>query len=133
MHFREQDSSGSTLCRIGHDLQRVDGCKVISGFIVMIRNRLAWHDVSRENGRDKTVYNLFGYHSRIGIFDNIFVALENNGLRPQNLMIETTQLKARRTAAIEPLRRYTPLYHAYKTGVELQIIFSVREELMTPG
>jgi transposase len=37
--------------------------------------------------------------SRLGVFDRIFAALAGEGPRPERIMIDTTHLKAHRTAA----------------------------------
>jgi transposase len=50
-------------------------------------------------GPHKTLYNRFVRWSRLGVFDRIFAALAAEGGPPERLMIDSTHLKAHRTAA----------------------------------
>jgi len=80
-------------------LPRVDDRRVISGIIYVIRNGLQWKDAPRGYGPHKTLYNRFVRWSRLGVFARIFAALAANAGAPDRLMIDTTHLKAHRTAA----------------------------------
>ena len=80
-------------------LPRVDDRRVISGIIYVIRNGLQWKDAPRGYGPPKTLYNRFVRWSRLGVFARIFAALAANAGAPDRLMIDTTHLKAHRTAA----------------------------------
>jgi transposase len=80
-------------------LPRVDDRRVISGIIYVIRNGLQWKDAPGGYGPHKTLYNRFVRWSRLGVFARIFAALAANAGAPDRLMIDTTHLKAHRTAA----------------------------------
>ena len=60
---------------------------------------MQWKDAPKEYGPHKTLYNRFIRWSRRGVFDRIFAALAAEGPKPERIMIDTTHLKAHRTAA----------------------------------
>ena len=80
-----------------HGKPRVDGQRVTSGIIHVIRNGLQCKDAPKDCGSHKTLHNRFVRWSRRGVFERIFASLE--GGRPDRIMIDFTHLKARRTAA----------------------------------
>ena len=80
-------------------LRRVDDRRVISGIIYVIRHGLQWKDAPCGYGPHKTLYNRFVRWSRLGVFDRIFAALVAQAGVPERLMIDSTHLKAHRTAA----------------------------------
>ncbi len=82
-----------------HGVPRVDDRQIISGIIFMIRNGLRWRDAPAEYGPPRTIYNRFIRWRRLGEFNKIFAALAAKGGKPDQLMIDTTYLKAHRTAA----------------------------------
>ncbi len=82
-----------------HGIARVDDRRVLSGIIYVIRNGLQWRDAPAAYGPHKTLYNRFVRWSRMGVFDRIFAALAAEGGPPERLMIDSTHLKAHRTAA----------------------------------
>jgi putative transposase len=84
---------------LSHGIARVDDRLVISGIIFVIRNGLRWCDAPRDYGPHKTIYNRFVRWSRLGVFNKIFAALARKAGKPRRLMIDTTHLKAHRTAA----------------------------------
>jgi putative transposase len=84
---------------LSHGVPRVDDRLVISGIIFVIRNGLRWCDAPRDYGPHKTIYNRFVRWSRLGVFNKIFDALARKAGKPRRLMIDTTHLKAHRTAA----------------------------------
>jgi len=84
---------------LSHGIPRVDDLQVISGIIYVIRNGLQWKDAPREYGPHKTLYNRFIRWSRMGVFDKIFRALAEADREREQLMIDSTHLKAHRTAA----------------------------------
>jgi putative transposase len=77
----------------------VDDRRLISGIIFVIKNGLHWCDVPTEYGPPKTIYNRFIRWSRMGVFNKGFAGLAAKGSKPDLLMIDTTHLKAHRTAA----------------------------------
>jgi putative transposase len=78
---------------------RSDDCKVLSGIIHVIRNGLRWRDAPAEYGPHKTLYNRFVRWSRLGVFARIFRELAEPGSDGDTIMIDSTHLKAHRTAA----------------------------------
>ena len=84
---------------LSHGIARVDDRRVLSGIIYVIRNGLQWRDAPAAYGPHKTLYNRFVRWSRMGVFDRIFAALAAEGGPPERLMIDSTHLKAHRTAA----------------------------------
>jgi len=84
---------------LSHGIARVDDRRVLSGIIYVIRNGLQWRDAPEVYGPHKTLYNRFIRWSRMGVFDRIFAALAAEGGPPERLMIDSTHLKAHRTAA----------------------------------
>jgi transposase len=84
---------------LAHGVPRVDDRRVVSGIVYVIRNGLQWKDAPKGYGPHKTLYNRFMRWSRLGVFDRIFAALAGRGPRPERIMIDSTHLKAHRTAA----------------------------------
>ena len=78
---------------------RSDDRKVLSGIIHVIRNGLRWRDAPAEYGPHKTLYNRFVRWSRLGVFARIFRELAEPGSEGETIMIDSTHLKAHRTAA----------------------------------
>jgi transposase len=65
----------------------------------VIRNGLRWRDAPEVYGPHKTLYNRFARWSRMGVFARIFSNLVADDEPPDCLMIDSTHLKAHRTAA----------------------------------
>ena len=84
---------------LSHGIPRVDDRRIVSGIIFVIRNGLRWRDAPAGYGPHKTIYNRFIRWSRLGVFNRIFAELAAKGGKPDRLMIDTTHLKAHRTAA----------------------------------
>jgi putative transposase len=60
---------------------------------------LQWKDAPFVYGPHKTLYNRFVRWSRMGVFARIFVELAQPGPDGETIMIDSTHLKAHRTAA----------------------------------
>ena len=84
---------------LSHGVPRADDLKVISGIVFVIKNGLRWRDAPKEYGPHKTLYNRFMRWSRMGVFDRIFAELAAELGLPKRLIIDSTHLKAHRTAA----------------------------------
>ena len=84
---------------LSHGIPRVDDLTVISGIIFVIKNGLRWRDAPKDYGPAKTLYNRFIRWSRMGVFNNIFAALAAEAGKAEGLIIDSTHLKAHRTAA----------------------------------
>ena len=84
---------------LSHGVPRVDDQRVVSGILHVIRNGLRWRDAPAVYGPHKTLYNRFIRWSRLGVFNRIFAGLAGRASEPDRLMIDSTHLKAHRTAA----------------------------------
>ncbi|MBQ4568001.1 MAG: transposase, partial [Desulfovibrio sp.] len=82
-----------------HGVPRVDDRRIVSGIIYVIKQGLQWKDAPREYGPYKTLYNRFIRWSRMGVFNRIFAELVEQNGSTTRLMIDSTHLKAHRTAA----------------------------------
>ena len=78
---------------------RVDDRRVLSGILFVLRNGLRWQDAPAVYGPHKTPYNRFARWSRMGVFARIFRDLAKPGADGDTLMMDSTHLKAHRTAA----------------------------------
>ena len=83
---------------LAHGVPRADDRKIISGIIFIIRNGLRWRDAPKDYGIAKTIYNRFIRWSKLGVFDLIFSELVRRAGTPDQIMIDSTHLKAHRTA-----------------------------------
>ena len=82
-----------------HGAPRVDDRRVVSGIIYVIKHGLQWQDAPGEYGPHKTLHNRFVRWSRLGVFNKIFIELANEPPFDGSLVIDSTHLKAHRTAA----------------------------------
>jgi transposase len=80
-------------------IPRVDDRRVLSGIVFVIKGGLRWRDAPPGYGPHKTLYNRFVRWSRMGVFSRIFAALAGEAGEPDRLIIDSTHLKAHRTAA----------------------------------
>jgi len=80
-------------------IPRVDDRRVVSGIVHVIRNGLRWRDAPAVYGptRRSTTGSFAGL--AWGIFDRIFANLAAESGPPDRVMIDSTHLKAHRTAA----------------------------------
>jgi len=78
---------------------RVDDRRVLSGIIYIQKNGLQWKDAPSIYGPPKTLYNRFVRWSRMGVFARILAELARSGAHGETIMIDSTHLKAHRTAA----------------------------------
>ena len=89
------------------DVQEAEGAaavgvgdkRVLSGIIYIKKNGLQWKDTPAVYGPPKTLYNRFVRWARMGVFARIFVELAQPGPDGDVIMIDSTHLKAHRTAA----------------------------------
>ena len=84
---------------LSHGMPRVDDRRVLSGIIFVIKAGLRWRDAPPAYGPHKTLYNRFIRWTRMGVFSRIFLALAGEADTPDRLIIDSTHLKAHRTAA----------------------------------
>lgn len=78
---------------------RVDDRRVISGILHVLKTGCRWRDVPAAYGPPTTVYNRFNRWSRRGLWQRLFQALATDGSPPEELLIDSTFVKAHRSAA----------------------------------
>ncbi len=78
---------------------RVDDRLVLPGLVSVIRNGPRWRGAPSASDPHKTLDNRFERWSRAGVFARIFADLTSEGGARDQLMVDATHLKARRTAA----------------------------------
>lgn len=105
---------------LAHGVPRVDDRRVVSGVVYVIRNGLQWKDAPKGYGPHKTLYNRFIRWSRLGVFNQIFATLAAEGPKPERIMIDSTHLKAHRTAASLLKRGSFLLHRPHERRVEFQ-------------
>ena len=94
----------------------------------VIRNGLQWKDPPCDYGPHKTLYDRFVHCSRLGVFDRIFSALMAQAGVPERLMIDSTHLKAHRTAAGLAKKGLFRAASDAPVGAELQAACCLRRE-----
>jgi len=77
---------------------RVDDRRVISGVIHMLRSGARWRDCPAAYGPYTTIYNRFNRWSKQGVWEAIFYALTGSSGVVSSAAIDTTHIKAHRSA-----------------------------------
>jgi putative transposase len=80
-------------------VERVDDRRVISGIVHVLRSGCRWCDCPPEYGPATTIYNRFVRWAERGIWENLFRELAGNGRATDTQMIDSTHVKAHRSAA----------------------------------
>ena len=78
---------------------RVDDRRVINGIFYVLRTGSPWRDLPERYGPYTTVYNRFNRWSRQGIWHDIFKALTGHSGIYSSAAIDSTSVKAHRSAA----------------------------------
>ena len=78
---------------------RVDDRRVVSGIVYMLRSGARWRDCPAAYGPYTTVYNRFNRWSRQGIWFGMFEALTGSTGITATVSIDSTHIKAHRSAA----------------------------------
>ena len=78
---------------------RVDDRRVINGIFYVLRTGSPWRDLPERYGPYTTVYNRFNRWSRQGIWHGIFKALTGHSGIYSSAAIDSTSVKAHRSAA----------------------------------
>jgi transposase len=78
---------------------RDDDRRIISGIIHMLQCGARWRDCPPEYGPYTTIYNRFNRWSKRGHWQAIFKALANSGKDSVTLSIDSTSIKAHRSAS----------------------------------
>ena len=78
---------------------RVDDRRVINGIFYVLRTGSPWRDLPERYGPYTTVYNRFNRWSRQGVWHDIFKALTGHSGIYSSAAIDSTSVKAHRSAA----------------------------------
>ena len=78
---------------------RVDDRRVISGILHTLKVGSRWRDVPPAYGPPTTIYNRYNRWSRRGVWQQIFAKLAATGPVREELSIDSTHVKAHRSAA----------------------------------
>ena len=78
---------------------RVDDRRVISGIIHVLKCGCRWIDAPSAYGPRKTLYNRFVRWAAKGVWEDIFHALASAGGPPEQVLIDSSAVKAHRCAA----------------------------------
>jgi transposase len=78
---------------------RVDDRRVISGIVHVLKSGCRWCDCPPEYGPPTTVYNRFVRWAERGVWENLFLALAGKGRSMDMQMVDSTHIKAHRSAA----------------------------------
>lgn len=91
--------------------RRVDDRRVISGIIHVLQSGCRWRDCPAEYGPYTTIYNRFNRWSRRKVWQRIYATLVEAGRIGGTVALDSTQVKAHRSAAGAPKkpRRIRPL------------------------
>jgi transposase len=79
--------------------ERVDDRRVISGILHVLKSGCRWCDCPPEYGPPTTIYNRFVRWARRGVWENLFRTLADQGRSTQMQMIDSTHIKAHRSAS----------------------------------
>ena len=78
---------------------RVDDRRVISGILHVLRSGCRWKDCPAQYGPATTIYNRYNRWSAQGLWNKLFARLAAAGNIPDELSIDSTHVKAHRSAA----------------------------------
>jgi transposase len=78
---------------------RVDDRRVISGIIHVLKSGGRWIDVPPDYGPKKTLYNRYVRWARKGVCSDLFHALAGSGGPPVQVLIDSSAVKAHRSAS----------------------------------
>jgi transposase len=80
-------------------VERVDDRRAISGIVQVLKSGCRWCDCPAAYGPPTTIYNRFVRWARRGIWENLFRKLAGTGSSANTQMIDSTHVKAHRSAA----------------------------------
>jgi transposase len=78
---------------------RADDRRVISGILHVLKSGCRWCDCPAEYGPPTTIYNRFARWARRGVWEKLFRELADRGRSADMQMIDSTHIKAHRSAA----------------------------------
>jgi transposase len=79
--------------------ERADDRRVISGILHVLKSGCRWCDCPPEYGPPTTIYNRFARWARRGVWERLFRELAERGRASEIQMIDSTHIKAHRSAA----------------------------------
>ena len=79
--------------------ERADDRRVISGILHVLRSDCRWKDCPPEYGPHTTIYNRFVRWAERGVWEKLFRELAARGRSTQTQMIDSTHIKAHRSAS----------------------------------
>ena len=79
--------------------ERVDDRRVISGIIHVLKSGCRWCDCPPEYGPPTTIYNRFTRWAERGVWEKLFRELSARGRSTDVQMIDSTHIKAHRSAS----------------------------------
>ena len=79
-------------------VERVDDRRVISGIVHILKTGCRWCDCPAEYGPPTTIYNRFVRWARRGVWETLFRKLAGSGRSTDTQMIDSTHIKAHRSA-----------------------------------
>ena len=79
--------------------KRVDDRRVISGILHVLKSGCRWCDCPPEYGPHTTIYNRFVRWAERGVWERLLRALARRGRSTQMQMIDSTHIKAHRSAS----------------------------------
>ena len=80
-------------------VERKDDRRVISGIVHVLKSGCRWSDCPSEYGPPTTIYNRFARWAERGIWEQLFRKFAGNGRSADTQMIDSTHVKAHRSAA----------------------------------
>lgn len=78
---------------------RVDDRRVISGIIHVLKSGGRWVDAPPDYGPKKTLYNRYVRWAEKGVWSDLFHALAGSGGPPVHVLIDSSAVKAHRSAS----------------------------------
>jgi transposase len=96
--------------------ERVDDRRVISGIVHVIKSGCRWCDCPPEYGPHTTIYNRFVRWAERGVWERLFRELAQRGRSTDVQMIDSTHIKAHRSASGGKRGNRTKLLDARAAG-----------------
>ena len=78
---------------------RVDDRRVISGIVHVLKSGARWVDAPAAYGPRKTLYNRFVRWAAKGVWTDLFQALATAGGPPAHVLVDSSAVKAHRSAS----------------------------------
>jgi transposase len=79
--------------------ERADDRRVISGILHVLKSGCRWCDCPPEYGPPTTIYNRFVRWAERGVWERLFRELARRGRSTETQMIDSTHIKAHRSAS----------------------------------